>query len=83
MIQNLICASMIVTALISVGALAIGLIAGIFIYSKVYAKKTGKSKATALKIIEDAYAEAKIIKKEASIEAKEEVQNLKTKQIEK
>ena len=42
-----------------------------------FSKKTNKNKAQALKIIEEAYAEAKTVKKEALQEAKEEVQNLR------
>ena len=40
-------------------------------------KKCKKSKTNAVKIIEDAYAEAKTIKKEAMLESKEQTQKLK------
>ncbi|MEG1499829.1 MAG: ribonuclease Y [Clostridia bacterium] len=63
---------------ISIGVLAVGLLTGYFVSKFVMAKKAGKSKATAVKIIEDAYAEAKSIKKEAILETKEEVFKLKT-----
>ncbi len=43
------------------------------------AKRTSNSKNNAAKVLENAYAEAKTVKKEAILEAKEEVQNLKSK----
>lgn len=43
------------------------------------AKKASNSKNNAAKVLENAYAEAKTVKKEAILEAKEEVQNLKSK----
>lgn len=43
------------------------------------AKRTSNSKSNAAKVLENAYAEAKTVKKEAILEAKEEVQNLKSK----
>jgi len=74
---SIMCASVVVTICISLGALIVGAIAGYFIFNYLASKRTSKNKATALKIIEDAYAEAKTIKKEATIEAKDEVQKLK------
>jgi len=74
---NMLCASTLATILLSAGTLAIGFIVGFVIFNVLASKKTSKSKSTALKIIEDAYAEAKVIKKEATIEAKEEAQKLK------
>ncbi len=43
------------------------------------AKRASNSKSNAAKVLENAYAEAKTVKKEAILEAKEEVQNLKSK----
>lgn len=58
-------------------ALAIGAVGGLFL-SKVIDKKNLKNnKKNALKVLEDAYAEAKSVKKEAIIEAKEEIQILR------
>lgn len=74
---NLLCATTLTTVLFSVGALIIGAIAGYWVFNFLTSKKIDKNKATALKIIEDAYAEAKTIKKEATLEAKQEVQKLK------
>ncbi len=45
----------------------------------VISRKIGNSKNNAAKVLENAYAEAKTVKKEAILEAKEEVQNLKSK----
>lgn len=74
---NLLCATTLTTVLFSVGALIIGAVAGYWVFNFLTSKKIDKNKATALKIIEDAYAEAKTIKKEATLEAKQEVQKLK------
>lgn len=65
------------TVLVAVGALILGAVVGYYVFNIFASKKMNKSKSTALKIIEDAYAEAKTIKKEASIEAKEEVHKLR------
>ena len=57
--------------------LLVGAIVGLVVY-KIYSnKKIEKNKSNAIKIIEDAYAEAKTIKKEAIIESKENAQKLK------
>ena len=57
--------------------LLVGTIVGLVVY-KIYSnKKIEKNKSNAIKIIEDAYAEAKTIKKEAIIESKENAQKLK------
>lgn len=74
---SLLCANIVTTVCISLGTLIIGLVAGYLIFNFLASKKINKNKATALKIIEDAYAEAKIIKKEANLEAKDEAQKLK------
>ena len=60
-----------VVALILGGALGIGAL-------KIFEKKhINQNKQNAAKVIEDAYAEAKTVKKEAIIEAKEEAQKLR------
>ena len=74
---GMLCASVVTTILVSLGALIIGGVVGYWVFNLITSKKINKNKATALKIIEDAYAEAKTIKKEATLEAKEEVQKLK------
>ncbi len=66
------------TVCVSLGALIIGGVAGFYIFNAFASKKLNKNKAAALKIIEDAYAEAKTIKKEASLEAKEEAHKLRS-----
>ena len=66
-----------VLVLVCIGAAIAGIVAGVWIETFFISKKTNKNKAEALKIIEDAYAEAKAVKKEALQEAKEEVQNFK------
>ena len=58
-------------------ALIVGLIIGIFVYKFVIDKKINKNKSNAVKIIEDAYAEAKSVKKESILEAKEEAQKIR------
>lgn len=74
---SIILASTIGTVFISLGALAIGLLVG-FILTKFLAnKKIGNSKTVAAKIIEEAYAEAKTVRKMASLEAKEEIHKLR------
>ena len=74
---SIICASIVTLVCVSLGTLIIGFIAGYFIFNLLTSKKINKNKTAALKIIEDAYAEAKIIKKEANLEARDEVQKLK------
>jgi ribonuclease Y len=70
-------ASSIGTVFIGLGALTLGLLLG-FILTKFFAiKKIGNSKTVAAKIIEEAYSEAKTVRKMAALEAKEEVHNLK------
>ena len=55
----------------------LGAVLGSVIYKLIASKKIDKSKTNAVKIIEEAYAEAKSIKKESILEAKEEAQKIK------
>ena len=63
-----------IAVVIGIVALLAGGALGAFLYRLIATKKLGKSKSNAVRIIEEAYAEAKTIKKEASLEAKEESQ---------
>lgn len=69
--------SSLVSALIGVGCGIIGIVAGIFFAYFLLSKKIGKTKSKAVKIIEEAYAEAKTAKKESILEAKEEIHKLR------
>lgn len=73
----MMCASVVTLVLVSLGTLLVGLVAGYWLFNLLVSKKINKNKTAALKIIEDAYAEAKTIKKEATLEAKDEAQKLK------
>ncbi len=67
-------------AIVSVIAIVLffaGLALGFLIFKLYSSKKLQKNKSNAIKIIEDAYAEAKTIKKEAIIESKEQSQKMK------
>ncbi len=57
--------------------LLVGAIIGFLVFKLYSNKKLQKNKSNAIKIIEDAYAEAKTIKKEAILESKEQSQKLK------
>ena len=59
-------------------ALGAGLVCGYFVDKKVLMKKLGKAKTTATKIIEDAYAEAKTVKKENILQVQEEIHKMKS-----
>ena len=61
-----------------IGAIIVGVVAGIFIFKIIKSKNLDKSKADASKILEDAYQEAKTILKEAKLSAQEESLKLKT-----
>ena len=63
---------------ICLGVLIVGGVAGFFGHTLLSSRKTGKAKSSAIKILEDAYTEAKTIKKEAMLEAKEEALKVKT-----
>lgn len=69
--------SSLVAVLIGVGAVLAGIVGGFFVNQLLFAKKVGKSKSNAARILEEAYAEAKTSKKEAILEAKEEVHKLR------
>ncbi len=67
-------------AIVSVIAIVLflaGLAVGFLIFKLYNSKKLQKNKSNAIKIIEDAYAEAKTIKKEAILESKEQSQKMK------
>ena len=74
---SMLLASDIVAVFIGLGTLIIGLVIGLFTTRVFITKKIGNSKSTAAKIIEEAYAEAKTVKKEAVLEAKEEIHKLR------
>ncbi len=57
--------------------LIVGILVGAIVYKFIVLKKINKNKTQAVKIIEDAYAEAKSVKKEAILEAKEEAQKIR------
>ena len=63
--------------LFCLASLAVGFLVGFYFYNYFVTKRQNKNKAQALKIIEDAYAEAKVIKKEANQEAKDEATRLR------
>ncbi|MBE7082570.1 MAG: ribonuclease Y [Clostridiales bacterium] len=76
--NNLLLAVNTVTVvLIALGTLIVGGVVSFWIFNAFASKKLNKNKTVALKIIEDAYAEAKTIKKEALLEAKEESSKIK------
>ena len=58
---------------IGVAALVIGAFGGLFIHSLVTKKKIGEAKQVANKMVEEAIAEAKTLRKEAILESKEEI----------
>ncbi len=58
---------------IGLGALIVGLAGGYGLTYLINTKKMARGKQKAVKILEDAYAEAKTVKKEAILEAKEEI----------
>ncbi len=66
-----------IVSVISVVLFLVGLAIGLVVYKIYSSKKIEKNKSNAIKIIEDAYAEAKTIKKEAIIESKEQAQKYK------
>ena len=77
-IVNLGAISAVAFALTAVGTAILGAVIGFVVYHFVTKKKLVNSKSNAVKIIEEAYAEAKTAKKEAILEAKEEVHKLRS-----
>ena len=76
---NLLSVSSAVVGVISgVVALIIGAAVGIVVYKFVIDKKLGNAQAEAARILEDSRQEAKSMRKEALIEAKEEQHRLRT-----
>lgn len=66
-----------IVSVIAIVLFFLGLALGFLIFKLYSSKKLQKNKSNAIKIIEDAYAEAKTIKKEAIIESKEQSQKMK------
>ena len=66
-----------IASVIAIVCLIAGLLIGGVIMMVYTNKKMQKNKSNAVKIIEDAYAEAKTIKKEALLESKEQSQKVK------
>ena len=77
MTTALLSVSSLAASLIGVGCGIAGIAIGIFAAYFLLSRKNGKTKTKAAKIIEEAYAEAKTAKKEAILEAKEEVHKLR------
>ena len=67
----------IVSVFVGIGALILGGVAGFFVNKFLEKNKLASNKSAAAKILQDAYAEAKTAKKEAIIEAKEEMHQLR------
>ncbi len=76
-VSALCAVNVVASVFIGLGALIIGLVGGYFGTYLINTKKMAKGKANAVKIIEEAYAEAKTVKKEAILEAKEEIHKLR------
>ena len=72
-------APLILTIVISViVALGLGIVAGVVLNKILYNKKVQNSKAQANKILEDAYAQAKIIKQQQLKQTTDEINLLKS-----
>ena len=75
---SILCNAAVTAGVVSgVVALVVGAILGAIVYKIEVKKKIDKSKTNAVKIIEEAYAEAKSIKKESQLEAREEAQKIR------
>lgn len=75
---SILCSAAVTAGVVSgIVSIIIGAVLGAVIYKIVANKKIDKSKSNAVKIIEEAYAEAKSIKKESVIEAKDEAQKIR------
>ena len=66
-----------VVVIISIIVLVAGAVAGLFLSNIVLKKKVSKANTDAAKVIEAAYAQAKNIKRESSLEAKQEFAELR------
>lgn len=66
-----------VASIVAIACFIIGGAVTVIVLKLITNKKIQKNKSNAIKIIEDAYAEAKTIKKEAQLESKENVQKIK------
>ena len=84
-----IISSALVSVFVGIGASAIGIVAGFFIFKLINAGKIGKSKSTAAKIIEEAYQEAKSVKNQKNssldkiLEEQKHIQEKITSELEK
>ena len=74
---NFLCVSTVAFVLVPIATFLVGAGIGILVNYFLSKKKIASSKSSAVKIIEEAYAEAKTAKKEAILEAKEEVHKLR------
>ena len=75
---SILCSAAVIAGVVSgVVSLILGAVVGAIVYKVIANKKIDKSKTNAVKIIEGAYAEAKSIKKESILEAKEEAQKIR------
>ena len=77
MISSTLFVSATISIVIGVIALILGGVVGVSTLKIIDKKHNEANKKNAIKVIEDAYAEAKTVKKEAILEAKEEAQKLK------
>ena len=66
-----------VASIVAIACFIVGVGLTFFVLKFLTNKKMQKNKSNAIKIIEDAYAEAKTIKKEAMLESKESIQKMK------
>jgi len=76
-ISALCAVNVVASVFIGIGALIVGLTGGYWATYVINTKKMAKGRQNAVKILEEAYAEAKTVKKEAILEAKEEIQKQK------
>lgn len=75
---SMLCNAAVIAGVVSgVVCIILGAVVGAIVYKIIANKKIDKSKTNAVKIIEEAYAEAKSIKKESILEAKEEAQKIR------
>ena len=75
---SMLCDAAVTAGIVSgIVSIIVGAVLGAVIYKLIANKKIDKSKNNAVKIIEEAYAEAKSIKKESMLEAKDEAQKIR------